>query len=246
MSKKLKIIIGTIIALCVSCTGYYIIYSGLLDKKQPKVVQVVKEKLPPFDMSYSKTEGLDPLLRLSTTDGHFFCSAFVISDVYAITAAHCVLDFKGPFSYSINQHTIIAKSDSSDINITTEVKAVAMSPSADYALLKGDFRNYKNLRMVFHPNDIIKTIGESNGCYSCGYPWGGKSWCTIVGAIDFYEFMIIAKGHLFPGMSGGPYICITSNGLVAVGTNSAVSESYTLIAPLMELFANLGVEVINE
>lgn len=161
----------------------------------------------------------------------FQCTAFVISNKYAITAAHCLFDENlklkttDIFIYDLNlkRTKIVARAASIDIR-------------ADMGAILGDFSSFKKVR--------ISTNGflDTNGPFlTCGFPWGDKQLCSLFVPKANYYAMIQGSGNIYPGMSGGPVVDV-SKGLV-VGINVQVLDGRIAVVPLNGLFGALHLEV---
>lgn len=151
----------------------------------------------------------NPIMRLSTKQGGFFCTGFVISDEYAITAAHCV---------ERGQKVLV------DDELAAEV--VGYDRRVDYALLQADFKGYQKL-MANLVDPRFPGVA-SLPAIACGYPGGQhKVVCTQQQIISAHNFFITAKGELMPGMSGGPLL-VPGDALgltvTAIGVNSFVGK----------------------
>jgi len=154
----------------------------------------------------------------------FFCSAVVIDGMYALTAAHCVSGFLG----LLDKEPI----DINDVDGTytgIKARAVALDHLRDVALLKGDFKDFKSEVPDFDGNSMQ---GIGNVLVSCGFPSGGKVYCTHLFIEGNYNFQISTKGGpIYKGMSGGPVFSLVSKKIV--GVNSAVDGPHVIVAPLL-------------
>lgn len=201
-------------------------------------------KLPPFkyeDNRQSKNENKRyPIIRLTYEDkkgkDQFVCSAFVVSNLYAITAAHCIVDR----AYFIRLDQIrIYDENNMDTGVTAEAAAVNLR--VDYGVVKGDFKSFNKVRIEEQMDGFQYTQGPYA---SFGYPWGGEMMVAPLRIMPNISrmFNIHVLGPIYPGMSGGPVID-TSTG-VAIGINHAVDESAgSLITPLVNFFDALDMEI---
>lgn len=181
--------------------GYVVLIGIAAYASQPKPKQI----LPRLYSTDSKLpKKYSPIVRLVDNKGDFFCSGFVADDNYVITAAHCVYDAK----------TVM-------VNERTPATVIGYQGREDFALLKGDFREYGRLPFSYSTGISIALVGRMVA--ACGYPEGSYFvTCTpakILGPSMFYHEAI---GEMYPGMSGGPVIDIETG--VVIGLNSHVSE----------------------
>lgn len=178
-----------------------------------------------------KPQKYSSLIRLQE-DGRFYCSAFVISDRLAVTAAHCVVMGSGLFTMA-SKTVDVANSLGDKVRVA---KVVGYNRRIDYALLKGDFRNFRKT-----VPDFSSAVYKAEGVKACGYPQGSKAVrCSNLKVTGTRFFQIKAKGELvFGGHSGGPVID-KSTGKV-IGVISAVDRSGVLFAPIQMLKASFNI-----
>lgn len=171
-----------------------------------------------------------PIIRLRDDKG-FFCSAFVIDDNYAVTAAHCLTGSWGELTTkAIHIHDVY------DNDTTIKAQAVGINKRMDYGLVKGDFQYFKRYPILTHPSFLYKPQILT----ACGFPFNQKKMvCVPILAQHTSGFQVAAEGYLYPGMSGGPVL--TREG-IAVGTNSAAGEGSILFAPLVGILSTFGIE----
>jgi hypothetical protein len=172
-----------------------------------------------------------PLIRLHTDKDVFFCSGFVVSKNYAVTAAHCVYDLP-------KKRPSIKIYDENNKNTDTKVAVAASDGQMDFALLVGDFSKFNAVLVDDSMLNITNTI-FSKELLACGFPNGGRKSCSIFKPNDPYYFEVSGFGMFYPGMSGGPVID-TSTGQV-VGLNSVAIKGGVLVTPLIEIFSALNV-----
>lgn len=208
----------------------------------PSMVQTIKNA-PTF--SYKEnSEAVDaqkysPVIRLKLTekDGTFrsHCSAFVVSDSYAVTAAHCLVD-EDEFMMTDDIGVFDVKDND------TGVRAVAggVNLRVDYGILKGDFSKFNKLH-VGRP--LVGFLSKNGPFISFGYPWGGDLMAVQVALAPGYNkfFDIHMIGPIYPGMSGGPVVDVDSG--EAVGINHAVDDVGVLITPMVEIFKGMKIPV---
>lgn len=195
----------------------------------------VDTQLPPLKMSEvvkNEKQVHNPMIRLMAGD-EFRCSATVISDVYALTAAHCVT---GPGG-RMNQDPITIKNNKNEVTGVT-AQAVAMSKAQDIALLKGDFTTFQKVPIETDPRGILAHQGPF---VACGFPGGDGPICTPFEPISNSEFLVYGKGFLYQGMSGGPVLDSRTGQLVAV--NSRVNQSGVSVGPTVGFLASAKVAI---
>ena len=191
--------------------------------------------LPPLKLSDSSetlTQIYGPFIKL-TQNGHFKCSGTVISNIYAITASHCVSTPSGHM-------------DRSDIGIIgmgdeytgVTANAVAMMKSQDVALIRGDFTKFKKVVLETNPGGILSAQGPF---VTCGFPGGDRVICNRFTPTSNAQFLIYGTGFLYQGMSGGAVIDASTNHLVAV--NSAAATTGVLVGPLIGFLTVAEVKV---
>lgn len=166
-----------------------------------------------------------PIIKLIGGDKKFFCSAFVIDNHYAVTAAHC-LDENGKLRKDILS---IFVEDNQDTGI--KAKAVGMATRSDLGLLEGDFTNFQMLKTDTQHFGFL----DSKTVYlTCGYPYGNlKISCVPFSPEKNNGFAIEGAGYLVPGMSGGAVINVLTNEAVAL--NSYAGEGVVGVFPLYGL-----------
>lgn len=203
----------------------------LIEDRPPFVVTA--EDFSPLGKLYPAAVSLHLETSKNNPDG-FVCSATIISNTYALTAAHCLIDYKtGEMIEKINIKPL------GDNATLIEGIPVGVNQRADYALIKGNFKDFLKLRVDVSPYTFFESNG--NQVISCGYPWGDKPACYPVLAFGPCATSYCARTILYPGMSGGPVI--DGNRGVVIAVNTAASMEYMVLSPLVGLFQTLGVEV---
>lgn len=213
----------------------------------PPMIEI-NGKMPPFSITQDLTPKLyDPSVRLEDPKHGFFCSGAVISDDYVLTAAHCLINLD-PFAGRVG----IRKTPINIVGMTLKgaraasVVAVAgaVNNRADYALVKGDFRDFTKVRIQHVPNELLSTLGLSVGVLTCGYPWGSSFACYPMRGLEVFFEHMAGPGLMYPGMSGGPVVALNMvDGPTVIGVNTAVGSGFVVISTLVGLFDTLGVEV---
>lgn len=177
------------------------------------------------------TDGVYPyIVRIISEDGK--CSGTVIDKSYVLTAAHCVVNSRSFMSKTV--FTILNENGDDDSGVNGI--AVALDLHRDVALIKGDFKQFQKAKVDWDGLRIRDLSALS--ITSCGFPAGGKTFCSKMIGVSNYLFKITFYGGIIQeGMSGGPAIDLQSKEII--GVNSAVSDSYTLVGPVVgidELF----------
>lgn len=177
---------------------------------------LVKEKEP---------EKYNAVIRIINQNNYTYCSATVVSNEIAITAAHCIAPY---------QRYVFISNENRTENFTTVVYSVI--DSIDQAILVGDFTKFNKLNL----KSKLNGIAESKGPFlTCGYPYNGDLICFKYKPLGIYFFMLKGQSYLYSGMSGGALID-SSNTIV--GVNSAVKDDYVLHSPLVNTWSKHGIK----
>lgn len=186
-----------------------------------------------------------PVIKLATTSGFGFCSATVVSDTYAITAAHCLLTNGVQITPFGIQEVQVLKPDAisiynSDNQFTGTIGyALGANNRMDYGIITGDFRMFNRLSIDPDNNGFVDTMDTPRTV--CGYPFNrAKPLCYKYQPTGWYNFQVLGDGYVAPGMSGGTVINPKTGYLdgVIVG----VTNGQVIVAPLLGLFTSLGLE----
>lgn len=169
------------------------------------------------------------IVRVVTTDGKFFCSAVIISNREAVSAAHCFM--------GLTENEFIIESIPNEKNqvISAPSFVVGINPRADVALIYGDFTDFDNYQLETNPeSDILVNNYE---LITCGFPYGGKLVCYKFTNPTKMVDVIAGIGQMYAGMSGGPVIDLKTGKILAV--NHAIGQGIVLIAPLTNFYPGL-------
>lgn len=192
------------------------------------------EDLPKFGKIANQPVGYDAIIKLSK-EGIPFCSAFVIDQNYALTAAHCITENGEPISDDIN----ILDKKNKDTGIVAA--AVGVNNRVDVGLVKGDFSKFSRLVVEFYKFEAYGHFHNPEAHIACGYPYLQKYLtCVTFYAQTNRGFNIAGQSFAIPGMSGGPVIDTTTSKVI--GINSAMSDGYFLAAPTLGILGAFGIE----
>lgn len=162
------------------------------------------------------------------------CSAFVISDSYALTAGHCVVDD----NYELLDDTYTIYNDEG--KEITKAKAAGFISRPDLGILRGNFSKFNQVPLRYKDTFVSATSGQF---VSCGFPQGSKKpFCEKFNFQYVSGFSFRGSSILIPGMSGG--ITIDTATGEAIGANSASYDSgaNAAISPLIGFDAAFGIE----
>lgn len=228
---KKAVIVGVVLFLA---------YQGLMMMVPGPSTHQVRKNLPKFGTLPSNPV-LNPVISIFSKDEfgeeRFHCTAFVIDANYAATAGHCVVDK----DYRLFREPLSAKSNEYEEHFPVE--AVGAELRTDIGLIKGDFRNFKILRInTLNANYIVQ--GGKRDYTACGHPQGQKALsCTPFLLMHQHLFHLTGPGLLIPGMSGGPVIDVLTNEVV--GINSQVTEGdkgYVEMSPTLGFIGCFGLD----
>lgn len=176
-----------------------------------------------------KNEGV---IKLETMKNQFFCTGFVISPNFAITAGHC-----------LNQDGKLHKEpikvfNSLGLDTSVRAKAAGFMTRNDFGLLMGDFKDFKAVKVEMEKFTII----PGKLYKACGFPYGQHELaCNPFVPIRNYGFFMAGPGYLVPGQSGGPVIDPETGVVVGLNT-AALEEGLILITPLQGIAGAFGLD----
>lgn len=182
------------------------------------------------------------IVRLHTADGRFFCSGVVITPNAIATAGHCVI-VETPFGAMIDPDLKIEIRGADGLPTHIYARVGGVNPRIDTAMLLGDFHLFAHRDVIDSPSEIDRIfMNPESKIVACGYPLGGALTCSEVQKVRHAAFWYRAIGWLYPGMSGGPVIDLSSGKVIAL--NRAVDEADAdgrtiILSPLAEFFEDM-------
>lgn len=160
------------------------------------------------------------------------CTAFVVSDQYAITAAHCILPI--PNSYNPDVNVRIYAVDGSPLQDAT---VIINRSQADIVALKGSFADYDHLEV----NDDVNFRYNEETYAMKGYPYmSTKLHTSKIKLTENFQNGMCAKGWATFGFSGSPVIDLNTG--KAIGVMSAIAQGYVIFYPIISMKEMLHLE----
>lgn len=185
-------------------------------------------------------QGMNPLAANSAIiklvdpkTGIGMCSATVIAQNYAVTAAHCVFENESVVPlYKIFNH------ENKDTGITATV--VGAYSRMDYALITGDFSEFSVAPINPETDEFQQFMGSPH--LVCGYPLDSKQpRCSEFLPSARYYFSVKGFGTVLPGMSGGPAINMLAG--TVDGVISAALEEGVVVNSLYGIFNVFNIKI---
>lgn len=145
-------------------------------------------------------------------DGQRMCSATVIDESHAITAAHCLPLIRTPFGIMLMEQAVMTLEDGSVLEVDS------FDVRLDRAILRGHFSDYEAAPVDFARGEVFK----ADQVWLCGYPGQSKELrCDFVKRVRNEGFQACFDVTLLPGQSGGG---VFSPDGVLIGINQRVTE----------------------
>lgn len=149
------------------------------------------------------------------------CSAFVVSDELAVTAAHCltppvkkpVVSDEGWKNDSFRVYNSVGE------NLFLVVKPIWIRRFPDFATLQGNFKDFNKLKLKVDSVDIKK----GHTIYVCGFPGGiAPAICNVGELTGTSYFSGVTNAYMSMGMSGGP---VFDKDYRVIGLNASRQEN---------------------
>lgn len=190
------------------------------------------ELLIPYGSFSYNEKTYNHTIRIISNDSA--CSAVVIDDHYALTAAHCVTKF---FSRLDTDKEFYVFDENGRATLIS-AKPVALHLSRDIALLMGNFIDFSYARVDYMGLDPLEVDNELT---SCGFPSAQELvYCVKWRLKGSYDFRHLAQGVVIQkGCSGGPVFNRFGN---VIGVNSAVFGEDFLIGPTVGVLHDFGIQ----
>jgi V8-like Glu-specific endopeptidase len=200
------------------------------------LASVALKKLKGKHLSYEiPVTKYSAIVRLHDADsGRFFCSAAIISRTQAVTAAHCVVSQFMGFAMPTQKKIEVRPANGKPTGI--QVTHIVADARTDQALITGNFDDFEAMELETEPAEVINSF-KTEELSACGFPYGGKLFCSKITHAEAKDFWFAADGNLYPGMSGGPVISQVTGKII--GINTAVDGSRCLLTPTVELLSNM-------
>lgn len=171
-------------------------------------------------------------VRLDAGQG-FICSGVVVSQIYVVTAAHCVDKLRQSFAI-----------DDSAQKQQFYGEVVGIYDEQDIALIKTDIKD--GIRPVMADFDGTQSTERVVPILACGFPKGQTNLLCTEGALTGNRFFLRrGSGILYTGMSGGPVYKNNPPKYTLIGVNSAVEANAILVGPLTSLSDIFFIKVVQ-
>lgn len=209
--------INRLIALSVLLITLIWISAKLPEKLMLVDLEYIMSNNPPSATYNNNNKAYDAIVRL-LHKGMFVCSAVIVSEEYALTAAHCISN-NGKIS-----HGGYVLANKEETYFAPSIIAFAYGYH-DIALLYGNYS-------AFHRKAVDWTgqLLNNKMAKSCGYPQGQTALlCNDYEILGNKFFFLRGNGHIFQGQSGGPVMV----GDIVIGVNSHVSFSTVMAGPVV-------------
>lgn len=184
-------------------------------------------------LSHEKTQGNSFLLHLIDPVKHSSCTAFVVDDTYALTAAHCLNSDGVLPAYKLRVFL------SGNIKEYKTVDAVAYDDSTDIGVIQGDFKELSKAKLNLTDELDLRSVHVV-----CGYPHRNASYvCNFFRPSGRYYDSVVGEGQIFHGMSGGPVLNQTGDVVGVITAMDGNGNSYVYpLQGFIGIFPKLGEE----
>lgn len=227
--SRFKKTLATVFLLAIGVSAH----TAYKELTRPLNVQKLKGLPKLGEMSTKTPKFTDSVIMLATPDNDPFCSGTIIDKNYILTAAHCLYDDE--YNMSTKEiHILDGKGEYTNVT----AKAAAIDIQRDYAVLLGNFEEFAPLPVLFNSIEVFIDAGAAH--FACGYPEGSPGlFCSPISSLTPRYFGFIARGLLYPGMSGGPTLVFGRGGLAVIAVNTAVeafgATGVIVVSPLIGL-----------
>lgn len=165
------------------------------------------------------------------------CSAFVISNEYALTAGHCLND-EGDL---ITEDFKVFTASNQEAGVA---KAASYNGRRDFGVLRGNFKKFKKVSVRKEAPLLMEWSGQFIGC---GFVGGSvKPTCEEFKLMGINTFYLVGQMPVFPGMSGGPVVDYQTGEILGVIIAGNSGPANCIITPLIGFDADLGIELVEE
>lgn len=190
------------------------------------ITLLISERVSP----QTQSKGLLPVVRL-VQKGRTYCSGVVIDSTTIVTASHCVVMESMFGGMAINRKPIeIRAADNLGRGTYGNVSGIMIQ--MDRAVIKGDFHLFRAAPYISDVGESISHRIDGEKMFACGYPLGGKLFCTRMVYLHDMAFMLAVRGVLIPGMSGGPTMLMDGT---VIAINVAVANDFSIVSPIYNI-----------